>query len=400
MKRFRSLTPEKELPPWKRPKAHATPACAEIVGLTGFMGAGKGSCAEFLVQRGYRHEVIRDYLGTLVAERGLPAGRDEMLQVANELREKHGPAVLVERLCAKAKKSGQRSIIDSVRTVAEAEAIRAAGGMLLAVEADSKTRFSRVRARRSSTDSISWQKFLADDEREMQSEDPTKPSLSAVIQQSDKHVENNGSLQDLHTKLREIFPRPPWLCIIGPHGTGKTHMLSHVHDILKQRSIQVEVVEELARGLITEMGLKQEDFTHFTPPVVQFQMTLLKRYLEKHKAVASTCCPMLSDRSTFDQLAYLDWQAAKGQVPRTVVEEAWSLLDLQELKELYEKTSFLLLMPDPTLCKNDGTRMQSSQQDLEALFQAFRRVLQRAGVSYRECSARKEEPSKVAELFI
>ncbi|CAJ1455958.1 unnamed protein product, partial [Effrenium voratum] len=217
----------------------------------GFMGAGKGSCAEFLVQRGYRHEVIRDYLGTLVAERGLPAGRDEMLQVANELREKHGPAVLVERLCAKAKKSGQRSIIDSVRTVAEAEAIRAAGGMLLAVEADSKTRFSRVCARRSSTDSISWQKFLADDEREMQSEDPTKPSLSAVIQQSDKNVENNGSLQDLHTKLREIFPRPPWLCIIGPHGTGKTHMLSHVHDILKQRSIQVEVVEELARCFAT-----------------------------------------------------------------------------------------------------------------------------------------------------
>ena len=32
---------------------------------------------------------------------------------------------------------GQRSIIDSVRTVAEAEAIRAAGGMLLAVEARS-----------------------------------------------------------------------------------------------------------------------------------------------------------------------------------------------------------------------------------------------------------------------
>lgn len=62
---------------------------------------------------------------------------------------------------------------------------------------------------------------------------------------------NNGSLQDLHTKLREIFPRPPWLCIIGPHGTGKTHMLSHVHDILKQRSIQVEVVEELARCFAT-----------------------------------------------------------------------------------------------------------------------------------------------------
>ena len=30
-------------------------------------------------------------------------------QVANELREKHGPAVLVERLCAKAKKSGAKS---------------------------------------------------------------------------------------------------------------------------------------------------------------------------------------------------------------------------------------------------------------------------------------------------
>ena len=42
--------------------------------------------------------------------------------------------------------------------------------LLLLLQADSKTRFSRVCARRSSTDSISWQKFLADDEREMQSE--------------------------------------------------------------------------------------------------------------------------------------------------------------------------------------------------------------------------------------
>ena len=63
-------------------------AYMRIIGITGTLGAGKGTVVDFLMRPPYSycHYSARKLLNEIIAERGLPAGRDSMRHVANELR--------------------------------------------------------------------------------------------------------------------------------------------------------------------------------------------------------------------------------------------------------------------------------------------------------------------------
>lgn len=178
---------------------------ALLVGLTGTLGAGKGACAAYLTQMGFQHHLIRDRLARLVRGRGLEPTHDNMLQVANELRSEHGPAVLVERLCQEAIATGAKFCIDSVRTVGEARALQQAGGLLLAVDATQDVRFARVYGRGSETDDVTPEQFRQQEAREMHSADEHRPNLKAVMGMSDHLVTNDGTLQELHRQLDAIL---------------------------------------------------------------------------------------------------------------------------------------------------------------------------------------------------
>jgi hypothetical protein len=80
---------------FRRPAVPAGPRAAgstalemRIIGITGTLGAGKGTVVEFLTRPpyGYRHYSARSLLNEIIAERGLPPGRDSMRSVANGMR--------------------------------------------------------------------------------------------------------------------------------------------------------------------------------------------------------------------------------------------------------------------------------------------------------------------------
>jgi hypothetical protein len=50
--------------------------------------------------------------------------RDSMVVVANELREKYGAGFIAQELYLEAEKSGQNTIIESIRTAGEVELLR------------------------------------------------------------------------------------------------------------------------------------------------------------------------------------------------------------------------------------------------------------------------------------
>lgn len=180
-----------------------------IIGITGTLGAGKGTVVDYLVkEKGFVHYSVRQYLTDRIKERNLPVNRDSMVVVANDLRQKHSPSYLAEELYKLASAQEKPAIIESLRAPGEVEALRAKGDFyLLAVDADAKVRYDRISVRGSSTDNVSFDKFLADEKLEMSSTDPTKQNLARCIEMADVTLNNSGSLNELELQINDFIKK-------------------------------------------------------------------------------------------------------------------------------------------------------------------------------------------------
>ncbi len=178
-----------------------------IIGITGTLGAGKGTVVEYLTGRkGFSHYPVRDFLQKELARRGLPVNRDTLTDIANEIRVRHGTAYIVEQLFLQAQQHATSSVIESIRTPGEVDALRKHKDFyLLAVDADPEKRYQRIRKRNSETDNISYQRFLENEQREMHSDDPNKQNLSACINKADYVMENNDTIEDLNQQTESFL---------------------------------------------------------------------------------------------------------------------------------------------------------------------------------------------------
>ena len=187
------------------------------IGITGTLGAGKGTIVDYLVkERGFVHFSVRDFITQEIERRGMPVNRDSMTIVGNDLRKQHSPSYIVEALYKQAQESGKNCIIESVRTPLEVAELRKHSNFyLFAIDADAKVRYERIVIRGSSTDNVSFETFVANEQREMTSDDPNKQNLKACIEQADFVFNNDGNFADLHQKVEEVldkimYKRPSW----------------------------------------------------------------------------------------------------------------------------------------------------------------------------------------------
>ena len=180
-----------------------------IVGITGTLGAGKGTIVDYLISHhGFRHFSVRGYLTDIIRQKGLDLNRDSMVLVANELRANHSPSYIAEELLAQAEQYGGNCIIESIRTVGEVTALRKKGGFyLFAVDADPKLRYERVLQRGSETDHISYDTFIENEQREMTSTDPNKQNLAACQELADYRFDNNHSFEELYTQVEDVLSK-------------------------------------------------------------------------------------------------------------------------------------------------------------------------------------------------
>lgn len=178
-----------------------------IIGITGTLGAGKGTVVEYLVEKkSFKHFSARAFIVEEIEKRGLENNRDNMVWIANELREKNSSSFIADELFKKALESGQNCIIESLRTVGEIESLRKKGKfILLAVDADPKIRYERIVKRLTTTDDVSFEKFLADEAKEMDSVDPNKQNLRKCIAMADFTIVNNKDINYLNQQIEEIY---------------------------------------------------------------------------------------------------------------------------------------------------------------------------------------------------
>ncbi len=177
-----------------------------IIGITGTNGAGKGTVVDYLVgQKGCNHFSARTFLIEEIQKQGLPVDRTHMRQVANELRKAHGPAYVVERLLAHAQETPGVSIIESIRTIGEAELLLTRGAQLWAVDADRKIRYERIRARMSETDQVTFEQFCEYEDREMQGTEPWDMNVFGVMGRAQHTFMNNTTREALFAQVEEVW---------------------------------------------------------------------------------------------------------------------------------------------------------------------------------------------------
>lgn len=178
-----------------------------IIGITGTLGAGKGTIVDYLVHaKGFAHFSVRAFLTEEIRQRGLPVNRDSMVVVANDLRARHNPAFIVEQLYEQALQTGHDCIIESIRTPGEVAMLRSKPNFrLIAVDAAPEVRYQRIVERASETDHISFETFLQNEQREMDTTDPNAQNLRKCIEQADFNLTNNSTVENLHKKILEVL---------------------------------------------------------------------------------------------------------------------------------------------------------------------------------------------------
>lgn len=170
-----------------------------LIGVTGTNGAGKGAVVEYLVSaKGFSRYSARTVILDEIRRKHLDETRGTMREVANELRKEHGAAYVIEQLYAMAK-DDSKAVVESVRTIGEAEFLKEKGAHILAVDADIRSRYERVANNPDKELAhMTFEDFCKIEDREMASSEPWDMNVFGVMQMADARIQNNGTIEELH----------------------------------------------------------------------------------------------------------------------------------------------------------------------------------------------------------
>lgn len=186
-----------------------------VIGVGGTNGSGKDTVMNFIADNyNYLFVSATDLLSTELLNNNLPTDRLHKAELSAKWRRQHGMGVVVDKAyqAFKSQPDGKFAglVVGSLRHPAEVDSIHALGGKVLWIDADSHIRYERVqsanRTGRGLEDMISYEQFMADEEREMHPiGDSATLSLAGVKAKSDFAIVNEGTVQELETQLKDVI---------------------------------------------------------------------------------------------------------------------------------------------------------------------------------------------------
>lgn len=180
-----------------------------IIGLTGLLGAGKGSVAKYLKTKGYKYYSLSDEIREEADKRGIEKNLQNLIDLGNKLRKEFSSGVLAQRINKKIEKNrNQDYIIDSIRNPEEIRELKKNPNFfLIAVTAPIEERYKRIQARKREDDEkISFKQFKEAEEGQLEGEG-TGQQLLKCIDQSDFQIVNDQTIEQLGQKVEEILKK-------------------------------------------------------------------------------------------------------------------------------------------------------------------------------------------------
>lgn len=176
----------------------------QLIGISGTFASGKDTVAEFLVSDfGFTHISTGDIVREVAMEKYGSIERPVLAKAATELRYAQGAGALV----AEALKETRPLVITGIRSLGEAKTVKAAGGVLLFVDAPVELRYERVKQRsRDKEAELSLEEFRANEAKELYAGPNDEDfNIRGVGEMADIHLENVVPLNDFieltYTKL-------------------------------------------------------------------------------------------------------------------------------------------------------------------------------------------------------
>ena len=179
-----------------------------VFGLTGKNASGKGTVAEILKKKNFTYHSLSDSLRDELKSLKKEETRENLIDIGNELREKGGPGVLADKLIPKLNFENNHRV-DSIRNPLEVISLRKETLLrrffLISVDANSRLRYDRLCSRGRIGDTDSWEKFVEQEKKEENNDDPNKQQLSRTMQMADYNIDNSGTLQELEAQVNKII---------------------------------------------------------------------------------------------------------------------------------------------------------------------------------------------------
>ena len=188
-----------------------------IIGISGFNGSGKTTVVQYLQNKSFQPYSLSDLLREQLEKEGKELTRENLIDLGNELREKHGAGVLGERVLKKLQ-NNVHYVVDSIRNPVEVEALESRDDfVLIHVDAPTEVRFERMIDRKREGEA-SYDDILAFEKQELESEDAHKQQLLAVSRMAKIVLVNDDELDKLYEKIdrmvidlhKKYSKRPDW----------------------------------------------------------------------------------------------------------------------------------------------------------------------------------------------
>ena len=179
-----------------------------VFGLTGKNASGKGTVAEILKKKNFTYHSLSDSLRDELKSLKKEETRENLIDIGNELREKGGPGVLADKLMLKLNTENNH-IVDSIRNPFEVISLKKETLLrrffLISVDANSRLRYDRLCSRGRIGDTDSWEKFVEQEKKEENNDDPNKQQLSRTMEMADYSIDNSGTLEELEAQINRII---------------------------------------------------------------------------------------------------------------------------------------------------------------------------------------------------
>jgi dephospho-CoA kinase len=176
----------------------------KIIAFTGMPFSGKSEAVKIAKEKNIPIIRMGDIVWEETKKRRLKLIDENVGEIANNMRKTHGLDIWAKKTIEKIKNIKKTNIlvIDGVRNLEEIETFKRKLGddfLLIAIKVSDKLRYQRAMNRNRKDDSKDLAKIKERDNREI------SWGLNTVIASADMIISNEGSLEELHNKIKQII---------------------------------------------------------------------------------------------------------------------------------------------------------------------------------------------------